>query len=646
MKSNLNKLKSNKSGKAFITILALIVIISIVTGVFSVLNSPTVSGEIKRFTSDQELIQAFNESRNTYKSRGIGMGTVFKANSVEMAMEATTAAPDSSGATDYSTTNIQVQGVDEADILKNDDTYIYLISQGKLIITQSYPPEDAEVLSTTNFNNFYPQEMFIDNSRLIVFGRASYQDTADTGTGVMADVEYSPQYSPHYRRSSFASVRIYDISDRADPGLIKTYDFEGSYLSSRKIGEHVYFVVNSYPHYNDRIIPLYREDSEDFKVVAESTDIGYFEPVQVNSFMTIVSVSMQDEDKMEKEVVASSGQEVYASLDNLYLVRSIYPHTPLRALGEVVAEEEVRERTAIHKFNLDDGEIKFIANGEVPGRILNQFSMDEYQDNFRIATTIGHVSRMSSGSVNNLYVLDEELDIIGSVEDLAPGERIYSARFMGQRAYLVTFKKIDPLFVIDLSQPTNPRVLGKLKIPGYSDYLHPYDGDHIIGIGKDTVEAEEGDFAWYQGVKIALFDVSDVENPIEKDKLVIGDRGTDSEVLRNHKAFLFDKERELMVLPINLAEIQGEKTRDNQHGSFVYQGAYVYKVDDDGFKLRGRVTHYDDDEVFMKSGYYFRGESNVKRSLYMDSVLYTISDQKIKMNSLVDLDEINVLEIG
>jgi uncharacterized secreted protein with C-terminal beta-propeller domain len=217
---------------------------------------------------------------------------------------------------------------------------------------------------------------------------------------------------------------------------------------------------------------------------------------------------------------------------------------------------------------------------------------------------------------------------------------------------MVTFKKVDPLFVIDLSDPTNPEVLGKLKIPGYSDYLHPFDEDHIIGIGKETVEAEEsrGDFAWYQGVKMALFDVSDVENPIELHKVVIGDRGTDSAVLNDHKAFLFDRERELLVLPILLAEIQGdpEDLEDWSSGDYVYQGAYVYNLNiDDGFDLRGRITHYDDEEIFKKSGYYFYGSSyNVMRSLFIDQGLYTLSRNRLKINDLSSLEELASLDFG
>jgi hypothetical protein len=243
----------------------------------------------------------------------------------------------------------------------------------------------------------------------------------------------------------------------------------------------------------------------------------------------------------------------------------------------------------------------------------------------------------------------------GGIEDIAPGESIYSARFMGDRCYLVTFKKIDPFFVIDMSNPMSPRILGKLKIPGYSDYLHPYDENHIIGIGKETVAADDdgspwgGDFAWYQGVKMAVFDVTDVANPVEMHKAVIGDRGTDSEVLRDHKAFLFDRTMNLLVLPITLAEIKEKENAEKwSHGDFVYQGAYVYQLTlDGGFDLRGRITHYDDDEAFIKSGYYWGDQGyNVRRSLYIGDVLYTISNQKIKANALIDLADLAELEFG
>ena len=242
------------------------------------------------------------------------------------------------------------------------------------------------------------------------------------------------------------------------------------------------------------------------------------------------------------------------------------------------------------------------------------------------------------------------MNIGGRLEDLAPGEKIYSARFMGDRCYLVTFKKVDPLFVIDLRDPYIPRVLGQLKIAGYSDYLHPYDENHIIGIGKETVEAEEGDFAWYQGVKISLFDVTDVEHPKEIAKYEIGDRGTDSPVLRDHKAFLFDKSKNLLVMPVLVAEIDPAKyphgIPPNTYGDYVWQGTYVFNISlTQGLVFKGRITHLENDSDLLKSGYYFSSEYSVKRTLYIDNVLYTISDKMIKMNSLQNLEEINEIEL-
>jgi uncharacterized secreted protein with C-terminal beta-propeller domain len=241
-----------------------------------------------------------------------------------------------------------------------------------------------------------------------------------------------------------------------------------------------------------------------------------------------------------------------------------------------------------------------------------------------------------------------DLNIVGSLEGLAPGETIYSARFMGERGYLVTFKQVDPLFVIDLSDPHHPEELGYLKVTGYSDYLHPYDENHLIGIGKETTE--EGEFAWYQGVKISLFDVSDVSNPREIDKEIIGHRGTDSPVLWDHKAFLFDQSRNLMVIPILVAEIDESDYAEGvpawAYGEPVWQGAYVFYVSlDTGIGLDGRITHIENLADLEEGYYYYYSPFSVERSLYIDDILYTISGAKIKMNSLEDLDYINEVEL-
>ncbi len=311
------------------------------------------------------------------------------------------------------------------------------------------------------------------------------------------------------------------------------------------------------------------------------------------------------------------------------------------------------ETTHIVRIKIQGSTITSEASGKVPGRVLNQFSMDEYGDYFRIATTIsgfsGDVILGQTTQSNNVYVLNMNLTIVGRLENLAPGESIYSARFMGSRCYLVTFKKVDPLFVIGLDDPTAPEVLGKLKIPGFSDYLHPYSENLLIGIGKETVDAEEGDFAWYQGIKIALFDVSDVANPRQIASYIIGDRGTDSPVLYDHKAFLFDKDRNLLAIPILLAEINENQYPDgvppNAYGEFVWQGLYVFTITENSISLRGRITHMDNNEDLQKSGYYFDSVYSVKRSLFIENMLYSISDMKVKINDLTSLVPVNEVKL-
>lgn len=645
--------------KIFVMFLILVLATSFLGGCTE--ESKSVS-EILKFKSGQDLLDALEEARET---RYGGYEVMEMAASAPQAGKATVAADGAS----YSETNIQVEGVDEADIIKTDGEYIYTLNHNTLIIARAYPADDAEILVEYDFENFYGRELFIHGDRLLVFGSTSIGNPVGEEPlprGASSSIAPRGYYS-------FTSARLYDISDRSNPELVRSVDFEGNYITSRKIDEYVYFVVNAYPRFSylegkiqplvecEEVLPVYREDDLAIEPVARCIDVGYVEPLYATSFITVASLSMVDKDEeVQKEVIVGAGHNVYASLDNLYLAQTNYPQVPRGVPVEDFDKSAFVEQTIVSKFSLDDGDVDFEGVGEVPGHVLNQFSMDEYEGHFRIATTI--TPRWGLGekykvSTNNVYILDDDLEIVGSVEDLAPDERIYSVRFMGERGYVVTFKKVDPLFVIDLKDPEKPKVLGKLKIPGYSDYLHPYDETHLIGVGKDTIEASEelterGDFAWYQGIKMAIFDVSDVENPIEMHKIIIGDRGTDSPALHDHKAFLFDRERELLVLPILLAEIpEDEKKEDQsfrpQYGDYVEQGAFVYNVNlDDGFNLKGVVTHYEDDDKFVKSGYRFWGSSAVYRSLFIGDVLYTLSRARIQLNDLDSLDRLDVLEFS
>ncbi|RJQ41308.1 MAG: hypothetical protein C4555_00225 [Dehalococcoidia bacterium] len=628
---------------------------------------PSIEGGLPKFTSEEELVSAFTEALNqgNYYAEG---GLINK--DMAQAPAAEDAAGGETSSIAYSDTNVQVAGVDEADIIKTDGKYVYAMAHNSLYIAQAYPAESARIIAHVTIPEFNPQEFFIDGDRLMMFGSTYYssndplapEQSVDSAIAEPGIAERGFGTMPYPVQGNLVSIKIYDIKDRSNPKLLRSVDIEGNYLTSRKIGSDVYFVVNSFPSFTLSdpsaidIIPGYRETvgnakpSSDLKPIANYSEIGYILPRQAGNFITVASLSMADEaGTMGKTVVVGSGENVYASLANLYIAQTSWP--AYSNIGQPVADEV--QSTVITKFTLSGSTVTYAATGKVKGHILNQFAMDEYDGYFRIATTIsGYVDNRDT-STNNVYVLDNALEATGSLEDVAPGESIYAVRFMGKRAYLVTFLHIDPLFVIDLSQPSAPQILGKLKIPGYSDYLQPYDETHLIGIGKEVDASIDADlihtenaiyYTAIQGVKLALYDVSDVANPIEVYKEVIGDRGTESLAAQNHKAFLFDKEKGIVVIPVTVAQLQPGQPNNSQ-GEYVFQGAYVYNMTlEDGFNLRGKVTHYDTNEAFQKSGeYFYGGQSDITRSIYIGNVLYTLSESRLQLNDLTSMVTLRVL---
>lgn len=308
-----------------------------------------------------------------------------------------------------------------------------------------------------------------------------------------------------------------------------------------------------------------------------------------------------------------------------------------RKRTELVQERlrQERDKTIIHKLHINDGKITLAATGIVNGVPLNSYSMDEYNNYFRIATTSGPWAQTN----NNIYVFNSKLTLIGKLEGLGKTERIYSARFMNNKAFLVTFKQTDPFFVIDLSDPTTPRLLGELKLPGFSTYLHPYDDNHIIGIGRQTNEQGR-----QQGIKVTLFDVTDPTNPVRVAAESF-ESNTDSEALNEPKAVLFDKEKNLLVIPLykypmyNYVQpvpiMTEEKTTAKQTSTIQRPQpnapeylAAVFTITPTSLTLKGTISH----------------ETSVRRSLYIDNTLYTISDS-MHANDLITLQQINEVKI-
>jgi uncharacterized secreted protein with C-terminal beta-propeller domain len=604
--------------KILAPITAALLLIAVV-GVF-VVNKPGPlylgGNQISRFSSYEEL-QEFIKANTQNKAWG----------PIRFWAESDAGAALAPAASDYSTTNIQVAGVDEADIVKTDGQYIYLVSAQKVIIVKAYPPEQAQILSEIELEGT-AIGIFINGDRLVVFEEEMpYYELPSSVEKI-----YAPYVSPK------TFIKVYDVSDRENPQLQRELSADGQYVSSRMIGDYAYVVINEPVYEQDEELNLPKIGLGDEETEIPATDIYYSDvPDYFYMYTTIMAINTQNDDQEPtyETILLGASSNLYVSLNSIYLTFPVW--------GEYVGNFQ---KTSIHRIHIDGAEIEPIASGEVPGMVLNQFSMDEYDGYFRVATTT-----YEETSRNNIYVLDvNDLSIVGSLEDLARGETIYSARFMGERGYLVTFEKTDPLFVIDLSDPYNPEILGELKMPGYSNYLHPYDENYLIGIGKEAVEAEEWDFAWYQGLKIALFDVSDVSNPREiGNPYVIGERGTDSPVLWDHKALLFDKSRNLLVIPVLVAEIDEseypEKVPPDAYGKPVWQGAYIFHISPDaGLSLEGRITHIEN-LGDPEQDYYFYSPFSIERSLYIGDVLYTISDAKIKMNSLENLDYINEVEL-
>ncbi|MEM4756130.1 MAG: beta-propeller domain-containing protein [Candidatus Woesearchaeota archaeon] len=323
-----------------------------------------------------------------------------------------------------------------------------------------------------------------------------------------------------------------------------------------------------------------------------------------------------------------------------------------------------QEYTAIHKIAVSGNDFTLVANGKIPGRANNQFSFDEYEGVLRVATTLTKNWRLKSiaapeqqaanaddqeensivepdggleersalliapprwqqDTSNAVFTLDDQLQVLDSLIGIAPGEMIYASRFMGEKLYLVTFRQVDPFFVVDLSNPKKITLLGELKIPGFSRYLHPYDETTIIGIGRDaTLDGR------VKGLKISLFDVSNVHKPKEIATYVTDDGYAQSTAEYEHKAFLFSKEKQLLVIPA-----YSYQWKNNAYEE-VYNGAMVFHVAKDSIRLRGIIDHSD--------GNIFSGTS-MERSLYINELLYTKSPTKLRINKIEDLQPVKTI---
>ncbi|MFQ5919750.1 MAG: beta-propeller domain-containing protein, partial [Thermoplasmata archaeon] len=537
---------------------------------------------------------------------------------------------------EFSGTNVQVAGVDEADIMKTDGELIYVGLGEEVVLIRAHPPEMMGIVSRIPFDTLGGD----DEEQVRVLGLFLHEDILVVISGLYPGYGV-PQIQPalDFRMSGVESrtlVSLFSVADPADPERLRVFEVTGSYSASRLKDAVIYLVLQQ---------PLYAQGEEgSYPVICvdlqcqpfDATRI-YYDPEapEVGTLTNVVAIDVQTGAVGYLSLLTGYASTVYMSLDSLYVTFAKWGN-----VGEALPRSELFLRdtafTSIYRIAVEGIDLFPTSGGNVKGWLLNQFSMDEHRGYLRVATTIW------DASVNSVYVLDPDLHVVGALEGLAPGETIYSARFIGELGYLVTFQKVDPFFVLDLSNPTDPSVLGYLKIPGFSDYLHPIDATHILGVGKETIEDPSGEFAWFQGLKLSLFDVTDLAAPKEVAKYLAGDRGSSSPVLYDHKAFLYMEEEGFVILPVQLVElVEADDGRPPwEYGEEHWLGALVLSIDaGSGFELQTRITHQPEGEDACRWASPFA----VLRSAYIGEYLYTLSPTILKAHSLDGFEEVGSL---
>jgi len=574
------------------------------------INSRT--GRGKYLEADMDYAAAESSKTGSSGSSGSSSGTA-KSNS----------GSGGSGQTAYSKTYRQVEGVDEGDIIKTDGRYIYCIDN-----TYSYTnaemvsifaanpdkhdpltrfvPGDSPAVSTSDetsltaveYNNV--RDMYIKDNRLIVIC---------SGTTYNNNVDY-------YSTKSITQAYVYDVSDISKISLMDAYTQSGYYISSRMIGDMIYVITNEYA---TKDIPLCGRGSTPDEIPADCI-YSLPEPTE-NTYLIVSGYNTVDKTAAtQSKAILGIAENIYCNENSLYIYATdwsayrYYDYIDYEADGaeqETAQAEEPAIKTKIFKVSLKGG-ITFTAHTEVDGYINNQYSLDEYNGNLRVATTVSDYT--SGGDKNNIYVLDSDLKRLGSVTGFAPDESIKAVRYIGDTAYVITYVQTDPLFVIDLSAPTNPKILGEVKISGFSTMLVPVDDNTILGLGINTGEYDYTDLEVQDGFKLALFDVSDKSNPKVLDSRSYVEY--ESPVMYDPHALVYNPERGDYVVPLNY---YGYSTDG------CYGGMLNFKVENgkivENDKYSSPVS-YSERCVYVGDTVYILGTDSNTGKQYMDSRKY------------------------
>lgn len=588
------------------------------------------------------------------------------------------AAPPQAAPTDYTTTNNQVAGVDEADFVKNDGTRIFAVSGNTLHAVKSWPADQLAVQGTLELEG-YPRELFLDGTDKAVVFSSIYTWYPLSSAGGVNCLNLNCGYS----YANTVKVTEVDVSDMAHLRVTKETYLPGHYTSARKVGTSVRLVLSdefNFPPgfkwgpdwqeglWNDKAAlkaaynkviaqneTLIRNQTlaewvpaAKIKVGAQVTLVPHacdaFRKVNAPTRLGQVSVVTLDlaASSIDRTSILAEPGEIYASQANLYVATRHWWWWP--APGQ-------RDTTYVHKFDISQPSAAvYVASGSVDGYIVDQFSMDEAASgHFRMVTTIQ--TRVpdtqnpqnwwgTMQTTNRLSVLGENagyLDVVGQSPDLAEGERVMSSRMIGDKGFVVTFRQVDPLFTFDLSDPTNPRKLGELKVPGFSTYLHPLDANHLLTIGTYIPDPANGQTNWSaRALQLAIFDVTDMAHPVQTHTQLVGTAYGWSEAASEHKAFNYFGAKKLLAIPF--ADWSPVYTSGNDYWSSFTSDLRVFSVDAlTGFTQKGAVSMSDLYSVYQYDNWTYYWQPSVRRSVMADDFVYAISDSGIRVANIANL---------
>ena len=535
----------------------------------------------------------------------------------------------------FTGTNVQVQGVDEPDRVKTDGTHLFVSTQTSVAIINAYPPNSSAVLSTLSFPSSNVIGLEIAQDRLMVI------DQKSSGTPAV-------------------EMLLYDTSDLTSPKIVQNVTIAGSYVAARLADGYVYAVVQQ-PSYvfngqgnATAVMPTASEGGVEAQLAPSSV---YYtnNTAQISYYTMIPSINMSTGKESIVSALTGPAATVYVSTSNIYVVYTNYldiydvDGVPGNVwTGGVITSQLVQQaqNSTVLRASYSSGAVTVAKAGVVPGTVLNQFSMDEYNGYFRIATSRFAIINGAATMSDDVYVLRPDMTQVSALMNIAPGENIYAVRFVGDTGYVVTYQQVDPLFVISFKDVSNPVILSALKVSGYSDYLHPLPGGYLIGVGKDSVPASNGNFSYYLGLKLSLFRVFDNGTSVQVAKTLIGDRGTDSPVLSDHLAFTFDSTRNITVIPLTLYVVSGGTTygagNPPPYGDPVWQGVYVIHVTNSGFDLLGKVSQYPAGQNYGDSA---NGSLQIDRSVIIGDYLYTVSQGEVMVSTLSSFSTVATVQL-